>query len=121
MFKAGSTTIWILGSAVDMAQEILDHLQSGIDDFNELTGWQVTMWEMGMAILASVTLLAVSAYLWDEIKEACYQEEDRNEACPDSPTTSAQGSPVQSDDESGGVSGKWVKDLAETFRGLSEN
>ena len=52
LLQAGSTTAWAFSSVVDMAQQLREQIQTTLDDFNEYSGWQVTMWDLQLTVLS---------------------------------------------------------------------
>eukprot|EP00959_Pyramimonas_sp_CCMP1952_P218460 4569108-Pyramimonas_sp.AAC.1 len=119
LMQAGSTTAWVFSSMMDMYQQLHEAVQGWIDDFNEYSGYQITMWEFKMAVISFMTIAALVSYFWEEVRDALTEELASDaESEPPSPTTSGRVTFEDFQDEDSEA--PWKQEVASALKILAE-
>ena len=114
-FQASSTFCWAMSWLIGRVGEARTMLENTLEEISELTGFNVTLLEVGLLAFGITTLACCVAFFWDEVK-AAVQEDAEEESTPSgSPSGSVGAASVSSDSEGEGRSGKQTAEALESL------
>ena len=117
-FQASSTVCWAMSWMIGKVAEAKTVAEDTLEEINEITGLNVTLFEVGLATFGITTLACCIAYFWDEVKAVVQEDAEEEDTPPGSPTASVGGTPPSSDSEGEGRLGKLT---AKALESLSRN